>query len=229
LKYQKQTLTNKIYKMKKSGKIALASFALSCIAFTNVQAQSTISRQPTFGIKGGMNFSTLFSDDNANEDNMLTGFNAGLFAKFPISDQVAIQPEVYYTTKGAKMTYDGLIDGESKFKLNYIEVPVLAVINLTDHFNVHAGPYAAYMVSGKISNDTNVGSSDTDLDTNDFKRFEAGIAAGVGVDLEVLSFGVRYNYGLTKVGKERTIGASTVTLPDAKNGTINAYVGFALN
>jgi hypothetical protein len=85
------------------------------------------------------------------------------------------------------------------------------------------------MVSGKISNDTNVGSSDTDLDTNDFKRFEAGIAAGVGVDLEVLSFGVRYNYGLTKVGKERTIGTSTVTLPDAKNGTINAYVGFALN
>lgn len=215
--------------MKKSRKIAMASFALSCIAFTNVQAQDGIKKQPTFGIKGGMNFSTLFSDNDANEENMLTGFNAGLFAKFPISERVAIQPEVYYTTKGSKLTYDGLVDGESKFKLNYIEVPVLAVINITDHFNVHAGPYAAYMVSGKVSNDSNIGSSSFDLDTNDFKRFEAGIAAGVGVDLEVLSFGVRYNYGLTKVGKERTFGGTTVTLPDAKNGTINAYVGFALN
>jgi hypothetical protein len=46
-------------------------------------------------------------------------------------------------------------------------------------------------------------SSETTLDTNDFERFDAGIAAGVGLDFELLSFGVRYNYGLTKVGKER--------------------------
>jgi hypothetical protein len=45
-------------------------------------------------------------------------------------------------------------------------------------------------------------SSETTLDTNDFERFDAGIAAG-GLDFELLSFGVRYNYGLTKVGKER--------------------------
>jgi hypothetical protein len=45
--------------------------------------------------------------------------------------------------------------------------------------------------------------SETTLDTNDFERFDAGIAAGVGLDFELLSFGVRYNYGLTKVGKEK--------------------------
>jgi hypothetical protein len=43
--------------------------------------------------------------------------------------------------------------------------------------------------------------SETTLDTNDFERFDAGIAAGVGLDF--VSFGVRYNYGLTKVGKEK--------------------------
>jgi hypothetical protein len=36
-----------------------------------------------------------------------------------------------------------------------------------------------------------------------FLRFDA--AAGVGLDFELLSFGVRYNYGLTKVGKEKTL------------------------
>jgi hypothetical protein len=38
--------------------------------------------------------------------------------------------------------------------------------------NVHAGPYAAYMVSGKTTNDSNLFTSETKLNTNDFKRFD---------------------------------------------------------
>lgn len=215
--------------MKKSRKISLATFLLSCIAFTNVQAQDGISKQPTIGFKGGVNFSNLYNGD-VDDNNVLTGFNAGLFAKLPISNSIAIQPEVYYTTKGAELTYDNAFTtGTAKFKTNYVEVPVLLVVNLTENFNIHAGPYAAYMVSGKTTNDSNFSNSETELDTNDFKRFDAGIAAGVGVDLELLSFGVRYNYGLTTVGKERSIAGTSYTFPDAKNSVLNVYVGFALN
>jgi hypothetical protein len=45
------------------------------------------------------------------------------------------------------------------------------VANLTDNFNVQhkAGPYAAYMVtSGKTSNDSTLGSSESELNTDDF-------------------------------------------------------------
>ncbi|MGO4822281.1 MULTISPECIES: porin family protein [unclassified Flavobacterium] len=215
--------------MKKSSKIALASFLFSCFAFSGANAQDKMLKAPTFGFKGGVNFSNLYTD-NVDDNNVLTGFNAGLFAKLPVSNTVAIQPEIYYTTKGAEVTYNNAFaNGTAKFNVNYVEVPVLLVVNLTDKFNIHAGPYAAYMVSGKTENDNNLFTSNDELDTNDFNKFDAGIAAGLGVDLEVLSFGVRYNYGLTKVGKERDYSGTSYTYPDAKNSVLNVYVGFALN
>ncbi|MFT5252908.1 MAG: hypothetical protein ACI87N_001931 [Flavobacteriales bacterium] len=215
--------------MKKLSKIIIASLVLSCIAFTNVHAQDVISKPTTIGFKGGVNFSNLYSD-SVDDENVLTGFNAGLYAKIPVSKSFAIQPEIYYTTKGAEQTYNnGFASGVAKFNINYIEVPVLAVINVTENINIHAGPYAAYMVSGKTTNDSNFSSSQTTLDTNDFERFDAGIAGGVGLDFELLSFGVRYNYGLTKVGKKRNFGGTTYTYPDAKNSVLNVYIGLALN
>lgn len=165
--------------MKKTSKFLLASLFLSCIGFTNTYAQDSNPIPATIGFKGGINFSNLYTDD-VDDQNVLTGFNAGLFAKLPITKSFAIQPEIYYTTKGAELTYNTLgVNGVAKFNVNYIEVPVLAVINLTENFNIHAGPYAAYMVSGKTTNDSNLGSSQSTLDTNDFQRFDAGVAAGI--------------------------------------------------
>jgi hypothetical protein len=215
--------------MKNVSKLIIASLVIAIGSITNTNAQDAISKPATIGFKGGINFSNLYSDD-VDDENVLTGFNAGLYAKFPITKSFAIQPEIYYTTKGAEQTYNNAFaSGVAKFNVNYIEVPVLAVINLTENLNIHAGPYAAYMVSGKTTNDSNFSSSETTLDTDDFERFDAGIAAGVGLDFELLSFGVRYNYGLTKVGKERNFGGTTTTFPDAKNSVLNFYVGLALN
>ena len=133
----------------------------------------------------------------------MTGFNAGLYAKFPISKGIAIQPEISYTTKGAELVYNNaFVKGVAKFNVNYIEVPVLLVMNITDNFNLHVGPYAAYMVSGKTSNDSNLISTQRELDTKDFNKFDAGLAGGLGIDLDVVNFGVRYNYGLTKIAKQ---------------------------
>jgi hypothetical protein len=209
--------------MKKTKQLTLATFLLTCFAFNASNAQDIKSSTPAFGFKGGLNFSNMYTD-NVDDNNVLTGFNAGLYAKLPISNSVSIQPEISYTTKGAELTYDyGVVNGTSKFKINYIEVPVLLVMNLTDAFNIHAGPYAAYMVSGKTTNDSNTSSSSADLDTNDFQRFDAGLSGGLGIDLETVNFGVRYNYGLTNVFKEGSFGG------DAKNSVLNVYIGLRLN
>ncbi|MFH6971403.1 porin family protein [Flavobacterium petrolei] len=207
--------------MKNSKKLIFASLVLSFMSFTSAQAQE---KTPSYGFKGGLNFSNFYTD-NVDDSNILTGFNAGLYAKFPITNSIAIQPEINYTTKGSEQIYDNdVFQGTSKFNINYIEVPVLLVANLTDNFNVHVGPYAAYMVSGKTSTDTNFGSSTSELDTDDFNKFDAGISGGVGVDLDVVNFGVRYNYGLTKIGKDNNFTSS-----DAKNSVFNVYVGLRLN
>jgi hypothetical protein len=41
------------------------------------------------------------------------------------------------------------MNGTAQFKLNYIEVPLLLVVNLTQNLNIHAGPYAAYLIMVK--------------------------------------------------------------------------------
>ncbi|RKS93996.1 outer membrane protein with beta-barrel domain [Flavobacterium limicola] len=207
--------------MKNSKKLIFASLVLSFMSFTAVQAQE---KTASFGFKGGLNFSNLYTD-NVDDNNVLTGFNAGLYAKFPISNNIAIQPEISYTTKGAELVYNNaFVQGTAKFNVNYIEVPVLLVMNITDNFNVHVGPYAAYMVSGKTTNDSNFSSSESELDTNDFNKFDAGLAGGLGIDLDVVNFGVRYNYGLTKIGKDDSFISS-----DAKNSVLSAYIGLRLN
>ena len=212
--------------MKKSKNLIFASLALGLISITGMQAQD---KTASYGFKGGLNFSNLYSD-NVDDNNVLTGFNAGLYAKFPITNNIAIQPEISYTTKGAELVYNNaFVQGTAKFNVNYIEVPVLLVMNITDNFNVQVGPYAAYMVSGKTTNNSNIFSSQTELDTKDFNKFDAGIAGGLGVDLDVVNFGVRYNYGFTNVGKERNYGGTSYTFPDAKNSVLSVYVGLRLN
>ncbi|SDH10426.1 Outer membrane protein beta-barrel domain-containing protein [Flavobacterium omnivorum] len=210
--------------MKNSKNLIFASTVLGLMSFTGMQAQEKIA---SYGFKGGLNFSNLYTD-TVDDNNVLTGFNAGLYAKFPITNSIAIQPEISYTTKGAELVYNNaIVQGTAKFNVNYIEVPVLLVANITENFNVHVGPYAAYMVSGKTTNDSNFSSSQRELDTDDFNKFDAGISGGVGIDLDAVNFGVRYNYGLTKIGKDDS--SSNFISSDAKNSVLNVYVGLRLN
>jgi hypothetical protein len=195
------------------------------MGFTNSNAQS--SNVTKFGVKGGVNFSNLYTD-NADDENVLTGFNIGLYAKVPVTNSISIQPEVYYTGKGAEVVYNNAFaSGTAKFKLNYIEVPVMLVANVTKNFNVQVGPYAGYLISGKTTNESGTYNFQDNINTDDFNKIDAGVAAGLGLDLETVSFGVRYNYGLTKVGKENT--TTNQTFPDAKNSVLSFYGAFSFN
>ena len=68
-----------------------------------------------------------------------------------------------------------------------------------------------------------------EIDRDNLAKFDAGIAAGVGVDFSPISIGVRYNYGLTTVGKERTFAGETYTFPDARNSNLTVYLAYKLN
>lgn len=193
-------------------------------------AQEASSSNFKFGFKGGVNFSNLYTD-NVDDNNVLTGFNVGIFAKMPITQTFAIQSELLYTTKGAELVYNNnFVNGTAKFRLNYIELPVLLVINLTNNFNLHAGPYVAYLVDGKATNDSQgtLFDIENNLSNDDYNKFDAGLSAGLGFDGNQIGFGVRYNYGLQKVGKERNFQGTNYTFPDGKNSTINLYLTYSI-
>lgn len=210
--------------MKSNFLYALAFFMTA--SFGLVSAQSTVVG-PEFGIKGGANMSNLYSDDDGVDDNnVLWGFNAGVYAAFPISDNIFIQPEILFTTKGAELEYNNdFASGTSKFKLNYIEVPLLVRFDLTENFNIHVGGYASYLVSSKVTGDGDI-EFDEELDADDFERFDAGLSAGIGIKLNPIGIGLRYNYGLTTIGKERDFLGSSYTFPDAKNSNLSLYLSY---
>ncbi|CAN5541856.1 hypothetical protein BH11BAC1_BH11BAC1_09530 [soil metagenome] len=183
------------------------------------------------GIKAGVNFSNLYAKDD-DKTGLLTGFNAGLFAKLPLTTYLAFQPELYYTAKGAEITYKNIFaEGTASFHLNYIELPLMLVGNITKNFNIHAGPYVGFLIKAKVKNESNVSLFDFEdnLNTDDFNKLDAGLAIGAGLDVKAVSIGLRYIHGLTNVGKERTSNGNTYTYPDAYNGVINIYITLSLN
>jgi hypothetical protein len=207
---------------------ALTLFLTASFGMLHAQSENVTTE---FGVKGGFNMSNLYnSDDDVDDENVLYGFNAGVYATLPISDYIAIQPELLFTTKGAELEYNNdLLQGNAKFKLNYIELPLLVRVNITKNFNIQAGVYASYLVSSKVTGDGDIDFNE-EVDTDDLNKFDAGLSAGVGVDFSPISIGVRYNYGLTTVGKERNDGfGGTYTFPDAKNSNLSVYLSYKLN
>jgi hypothetical protein len=179
------------------------------------------------GVKGGVNFSN-FRVGDIGDNNIKAGLNLGLFAKLPVSDAVAIQPELLYSSKGSKIEYDNFIQGEGeyRFNFNYLELPVLGVFSLGDHFNIQAGPYVAYLASANVKDLNEDGSIENlkDLNEENFNRFDYGLAAGIGADFNGFIAGVRYNYGLNEVGERGSLSGQATN--DSKNSVATVFIGF---
>ena len=211
---------------------ALATVIIFAIP-TDLRSQNENSE---VGIKGGASFSNFYSEE-IDDQNMRIGFQGGLFFKAALTDFLAIQPELLYTQKGSKIQYDNFLTGEAEFsnQLNYLELPVMGVLNITENFNLQAGPYFAYLINANVKNEAENDDFNfvEDLNEEDFERFDYGIGLGAGFEFETLRFGVRYNYGLEQVGKEQefSINGSEVIsnqFADLKNSTFNIYLGLSL-
>ena len=211
---------------------SLATIVLITLGTTSlVNAQETVAKSGggSFGIKGGINLSNLYTKE-VDDENMLLGFNVGVFGELPLTSMISLQPELSLTTKGAENKYDNLFNQETrKFRLMYIEAPLLLRANITNNFNVHFGPYAAYLIDAKITSEFSDGSaSNQDLNEDDLNRFDVGLAAGLGFQFGGFGIGARYNYGLTTVGKEQTVLGQTFTSPDGKNSVLSFYATIKL-
>ena len=60
---------------------------------------SDLFAQTKFGIKGGVNFSSL-STEGDNDLDSKTGIYMGATVAFPVTDNIRVQPELLFSTKG---------------------------------------------------------------------------------------------------------------------------------
>lgn len=204
-----------------------------CLLFTTggfSPCSGQASNPTEIGIKGAVNLSTLYTKDALKSD-IISGFNAGFFAKIPVTSILAFQPELVLSTKGATITYNNtLADGTVNFNLKYLELPLLCVINVTKRLSLHAGPYVAYLIDNNVTNKANVHlfNFEQNLNMNNFNRIDAGIALGAGIDIETITMGMRYTLGLTKVGKTSSFQDNDYTIPNSTNGVISFYLSVSV-
>ncbi len=177
-------------------------------AFTN--AQST-----RFGVKGGLNLSTVVGGEVENTKS-LVGFHVGGLAEIHIVEKFYIQPELLFSAQGTKV--DGPFGGDSDVKLNYLNIPVVAKYYIVDKkFNVEAGPQLGVLLSAKADGE----------DIKDFTRsVDFGFNIGAGYSFtDNLSIGLRYTIGLSPLSDE-DIDNSDDYYDSAKNSNLQLSLAY---
>ena len=175
------------------------SFILLILAaHTIVFAQS-----PKFGLKGGLNIST-FSNVEGVDWNSRLGLNVGGLAHIHLSPQIGLQPEVVFSSQGAKYTI-GTAGDEHDLTLNYINIPLQLQYMFDNGFRLQTGPQLGFLIDVK---DKFNGQETGFFTSEDFKSTDFAWSFGLAY-LTYSGFGVdgRYNLGLSNNNKA---GANTL-------------------
>lgn len=183
---------------------------LFSVLLTTCSAVS-FSQSLNIGPKAGINVSN-YSGGNINSDAKV-GYHLGGLLNFGFGEIFSVQPEVLFSTQGAKVENLG---SKKHFKVNYLNVPVMLKFRIANGFFIEAGPQVGFRISESIPDQT----------INDFaKGLDLSAGAGLGFQSDA-GFGVQLRYvaGLSKVGD---FSAGDID-PDFKNSVIQASVFWAI-
>jgi len=179
--------------------LLVAAFAVFTINFSQAQ-------EVRIGAKAGVNFASVSGDETDRVDGR-TSFHVGGLVEIPISEVFSVQPELLYSSQGAKSEI--IINAttfESKLKLDYINIPILAKFYVADGFSLEAGPQIGFLVSADQENEVTEGDNDNleiegEGDVSDFySGIDLGIGAGVAYRLiNGVFFSARYVLGLSNI------------------------------
>lgn len=186
------------------GIIALAGMQLS--------AQENTKNEGNFGIKGGLNHSTVTKGDFDEGPDPRTSFHIGFFSEIPlIGNVLSLQPEFIYSRQGFENNFSFLGNNyKTTYKIDYINVPILAKIHLGKALSIEAGPQFGLKIN------ENVETNNSETVTNDVKPFDTAIAAGLSLNFDTMFISGRYTYSLNEV----------VENSNAKNSVFQIGIGF---
>ena len=216
-----------------TGPQARAQGGLSSKEYDN-GASGRESRNSGFGVKGGYNVSYL-KGSNVNlfpNAQSLSAFNAGVYGQFGFSNFASLQVELLYSRKGYR-TEAGTASGPGTYpafdtRLDYIQLPLLFVGNITETLSFHLGPQVG-LLTKVLQGDQNL-----DLKANGYNSLDYGAVGGVEARLGPGRLGVRYELGLGNVYENGTVvkyQGTPVTLSGAgtdgniRNQTFQVYLG----
>lgn len=196
-------------------KLSLLIVLLGMVSLVSAQSAS-------LSVKGGLNMSNFYGD-NLNDKNVKPGFNVGIGADLEFLNNISLQTGLFFSTKGAKYTYNSAITGDIDFNVNasYLQLPIHIAykIDVTPGTKLvfHGGPYLAYGVGGKRKIDSKYTDDLKDLfgerEVNTFdkkwgyKPFDVGVGIGVGAEFGLIFIDLGWDMGLKNISRSDKIKA----------------------
>jgi hypothetical protein len=129
------------------------------VAFISLVSQAQIS----FGVRTGGGLQNITGTDRNGEklsNKVVPAFNAGVNIEFPLTNEIYLQPGLFFTKKGAIEENEILgIETKSKIHLSYFEVPVNILFKPffgNGRLLIGFGPCLAFGISGKVKSETEI-------------------------------------------------------------------------
>jgi len=159
----------------------------------------------TFGIKGGVNYSSLKTKDDLTDENSIMGYQAGIFSRIGAVGMY-FQPELYLGSKGNEFVRiednnGNDITANGKVKFTTLDLPLLLGTKIgPDKLNLRfmAGPVVSFIIDETT---TFAQAYQSVSDFGNYKKQTLGLQAGTGVDLGNLTLDLRYEAGLSNVSQ----------------------------
>ena len=210
--------------------------AVLCLGFTFLAARQTSAQPPpivTGGVRAGVllsdvpNLGDAFGELGSEIDRRYT-FIFGGQVTLRLTDNLALQPEVFYASKGLRGERSN--GREFQVRLTYVDVPLLLRVHRSNRQGLYgfAGPSVNVNVSANIYTIGDgvplpFGDGTSEPFSVDIKNlvrtFEGGFVVGAGIQMGMIAVEGRFIEGLTNVFKNPEDGES------ARNRSIAILAG----
>jgi opacity protein-like surface antigen len=172
----------------------------------------------TYGVKAGLNISSVQGDDIPISMDARKGFCAGVFFIYRLSGGFGLQGELLYNQKG-------FVQSDSTSKIDYVSLPILL------RYTFDIGKISPFVNAGaEFSYNTNKGlkTADNTYVYDDIKPFDVGLSFGLGAGYNLtgissLILDIRYTMGLSTI-HDKTVH-NTEEL-DLKNSVLSITFGY---
>jgi hypothetical protein len=167
-----------------------------------------------FGLKAGFNYANVRGTGASaipGGIQLKPSFHAGIFAQFRLSNRFSVQPELLYSRQGYRVATPGTTPPSPTYealKLDYINLPVLLVFNLSYRWSIHAGPQAGLLLT--------VREDDREAGQDAFRALDLGAAIGTEFRFGRFRVGARYNHGFHDI---------MINSPNVRNAVMQVYTG----
>ena len=167
--------------------LAVVAMMISAATF----AQNEVG-QLTIQPKVGVNIANI---TDVNDADPRIGLAAGAEFEYGLTDNIGLSAGVLYSMQGVKTT---IIDDDCTWKLDFLNVPILANFYVAKGFAVKLGVQPGFKLSSKAKFKGSGGSKEVEVEDG-VKSVDLSIPVGLSYQYQNIVFDARYNWGVTKI------------------------------